>query len=494
LSTIKGRLRDHLIRSRDDPDYFNSVILARPPLHRAQKEWCRALVEHRAVALETSNMLGKDWLIGTLVPWWLYTRKDSLVIVTGPGQTLLGSVTWKEVRRAVEGSPWYKAGLLPAKITAGVKTSPQTLEVGPGWQALGFSTTSVERMSGQHAGELLGIVTEASGLEPEAWEAMDSLGAAKQFWVGNPIRPDGGFVDRCNQGVRDERDGLPKAESIRYINAGAYASPHAHLESSPVGLASAGWIRDMERQHGRESLWFRVHVLAQRPTLSHEILINPELLALATSDRARLAAAEWRRALRGGPVRIAVDVANGDGAARTVIVVRDDVGIIEVHASADWSTPDAAGIVAGLAAKHRIGKEERRISYDAAGVIGKSFGLALAGKGYPNAVAYFGANKAGKRFTNMRTAAAAAFARRLDPDAYARAPDGETARRVDRLFHIPSCPELPSILEELRELRIALKGDKSELEKKEDFVLRLGRSPDYADAVCQSFWEAAFTG
>ena len=34
-------------------------------------------MDHRIVAVETGNMLGKGFLIGGLVPWFLWTRKHS---------------------------------------------------------------------------------------------------------------------------------------------------------------------------------------------------------------------------------------------------------------------------------------------------------------------------------------------------------------------------------------------------------------------------------
>ena len=126
------RLIELLARSHDDPECFNDAILKRPGLFPHQREWCRALVEHRCLAIETGNMLGKDWWVGLIVPWWLWTRKNSLVVVTGPGQSILGSVTWKNVRGAINGSP-FKLG---ARISQGIKTSPHTVTLGNGWQAL----------------------------------------------------------------------------------------------------------------------------------------------------------------------------------------------------------------------------------------------------------------------------------------------------------------------------------------------------------------------
>ena len=114
------------------------------------------MVRYRETAAYTGNDLGKDYLVGGLIPWWGLTRKNSLAIVTGPSQTLLGSVTWKEVRRAVKGCPFP----LRAKLSYGLKASPQFFILDNGWGALGYSTTSVERASGQHEANLLVIVEE----------------------------------------------------------------------------------------------------------------------------------------------------------------------------------------------------------------------------------------------------------------------------------------------------------------------------------------------
>ena len=120
--SIKAKLLDRLQRSRSDPCYFNEKVLCRSPYWRAQREWALALVDHRIVAVETGNMLGKGFLIGGLVPWFLWTRKHSLVYICGAGQTQIGSVLFKEIRRAVQNCPFWKAGLLPMTISPGIKS------------------------------------------------------------------------------------------------------------------------------------------------------------------------------------------------------------------------------------------------------------------------------------------------------------------------------------------------------------------------------------
>jgi len=72
--TTQAKLLDHLNRSWSDPCFFNEKVLRRSPYWRAQREWASALVDYRIVAVETGNGLGKGFLIGGLVPWFLWTR------------------------------------------------------------------------------------------------------------------------------------------------------------------------------------------------------------------------------------------------------------------------------------------------------------------------------------------------------------------------------------------------------------------------------------
>src|SRR6476659_3003435 len=140
-----------LTQYRDDPDLFNNAVLCRNPYWSRQREAALSVAQYRDTVVYSGNAVGKDYLVAGLIPWWLWTRENSLVIVTAPSQTLLGSVTWKELRKAI------KSAIIPldARISAGLKTSPLVVDLGNGWSALGYSTNCVERASGQHAGNVL---------------------------------------------------------------------------------------------------------------------------------------------------------------------------------------------------------------------------------------------------------------------------------------------------------------------------------------------------
>ncbi len=87
MQSTSEQTRAHLNRSRNDPHYFNDVCLGRQPYWSRQIEMCRSVVDYRVTVVYSGNAIGKDYWVGGLVFWWLYARKDSLCIVTGPSQT-----------------------------------------------------------------------------------------------------------------------------------------------------------------------------------------------------------------------------------------------------------------------------------------------------------------------------------------------------------------------------------------------------------------------
>ena len=144
----------------------------------------------------------------------------------------------------------------------------------PGWHALGYPTTSVERASGQHAKDLLVIIEEASGVEDEIWNALYSLKYSKLVAIGNPIRAEGRFVDLIRQADKDREDCIPPNKAVCAIHIPSTESPHAHLEKSPYGLADHTWLEACYRHYGSKSLWVGSHIDARIPELSADVLMS----------------------------------------------------------------------------------------------------------------------------------------------------------------------------------------------------------------------------
>lgn len=482
MSDERERLTQLLFECHDDPDLFNSAILGRPAYWSRQREIAESVCRHRITVAYTGNAVGKDYVVGGLIPWWLFTRHRSQVIVTGPSQTVLGSVTWKELRRAAEVDPHDPLGSFPLglSLSQGIKASPLRAAVAGDWGALGYSTTSVERASGQHNRKLLVIVEEASGVPDEIWDAIDSLKYVRLLCIGNPIRATGRFVDLIGQAGVDRRDGLAPARAVNAIRISSRESPDAGLAESPRGLADATWIADCERRYGRDSFWVRSHIDAIVPDADSESLIPLEWLDWAASRPPRIALPANH------PIhltrRIAVDLGEGVGRDSSAIVVRDDWGILEVVHGSFLGLAETAAKVKELAAKWSVPQE--RISYDKTG-IGRDFPLHLARHGISRAVGYSGSGSPSSAdFTNLRSEGAWRLRQRLDPMG---ADDHRDPQKLRPDFVIPNQDWWQRLRDELKALTYDLVTGKTRLVSKEDWCLALGHSPDLADALIQSF-------
>lgn len=361
----------------------------------------------------------------------------------------------------------------------GIKASPLRLTVRGDWGALAYSTTSVERASGQHNRKLLVIADEASGIEDEIFDALDSLKYVRLLLTLNPIRADGRAVELIRQAERDLRDGIPEHRRVNAIRVSSRESPDAHLVESPRGLADATWLADVERRYGRTSLYVRSHVDAEIPVVSADCLLPESWLDWAASRERKVVPANHPIH---GTRRISCDLGEGVGRDSSCVLVRDDWGILEVVAGSALGLPEAASEINRLRLKWDVPQD--RISYDAAG-IGRKFPNYLAKHGITKAVPYNGeASPLSDRYTNLRTEAAWKLHDRLDPQL---APDTRQPTRLQPDFVIPPMEWWPRLRDELKPLTYSLAGKRTKLLPKEDWCEILGHSPDIADSLIQSF-------
>jgi phage terminase large subunit len=432
---------------------------------------CQSVVRHFVTLVPTGNAVGKSFCLAGLILWWLYTRPGSLVVATAPSQTLLGSVLFKELRRAMA-----KAVVpLPGRLSDSPRAAPQTLEIDSvGWGCLGIATRGVERLSGQHNPDLLVVVDEASGIEEAIWEALDSQNPSKAVYCGNPLRPNGRFHDLSLRAAREWTDPqIPDRERVHEIRIPTTESPHIGLDRSPCGLADRRFLANARRQYGEGSLWWRTHILAEFPEVGAEAVFP-----LAWLDRAAstprpappAVLAPWS-----GKRRMAIDLGEGCGRDSSVVLVRDDLGVLDVHVSNRRNLEETAWTAAHLAGKHQIVPE--CIVFDGAGMLGKAFVAKLPHVGIVGAWPYFGGRPSrAKGLANARTECAFRLRQRLDPE------------QNEHAFSIPPRDWWPRLRQELATLTYEIAGDsRTRLMSKEDHCLALGRSPDVADALLMSF-------
>jgi hypothetical protein len=182
--------------------------------------------------------VGKSRLAALLILWWLFTRRGSLVLVTAPSANLIGSVVFKELRKAKNGTIFPLGG----NMTQSWKASPQCYDLGPGWGCLGISVDSAVNAHGQHNAQLPVIVDESSGVERAIWESVTSWNYPKMVLFGNCVGSEGEFVNHFNRSKRPEKKLLPPEKRTVSRVISALESRHIHLSGVRSGLG--GQIRE----------------------------------------------------------------------------------------------------------------------------------------------------------------------------------------------------------------------------------------------------------
>lgn len=169
-----------------DPVGFVREVLGEEPWG-VQVETAESVRDNRKTAVVGANALGKDWTCARLAVWWAYAV-GGLAILTGPTERQVSEVLMrKEVGRA------KRAGNLPGELYTGA------LRIrGEEASILAKTASGVSDLTGFHGRRVLGIITEAQGVESFAWEALQACATGPEdrlLAVGNPLEASGRFYE-----------------------------------------------------------------------------------------------------------------------------------------------------------------------------------------------------------------------------------------------------------------------------------------------------------
>ena len=430
---------------------FNKVVLKRPAFWSKQAQLAESFRTHPTTLCAAGNSVGKSFSVAALVLWYLMYHKNSKVIVTAPSETQLKEVCWSYILKAFHECP-YK--LFPK---ARVYRQPMKIEIAEDWWVLAYSTKKKERLSGHHAGNLSFIVDEASGVDREIFEALDSLAPHRTLLIGNPLRPEGVFYERCMKQTT-----LPD-KTVNFIKIPSTDSPDITVEHSARGMASKGWLDKMRREWGEGSLWWKPHILAEFPEADSASLIPMDWLFHCENTAHQ----------PGGAKRMSIDLGTGGGGDRSVVFVRDDNGIVTYWESNTASLEQTAW--KAFEFKRQWDVSDHRITYDQAG-IGADFAFRLRSLGIFNPTPFVGGRPANKSFRNLRSWSYWQLRARLDPNG-----------TWFRPFSVPQ-QLMPALRRELMAIRYLLTPtDALGITDKDEVINMLGHSPDLADCLAQSF-------
>jgi hypothetical protein len=155
-----------------------------------QEELLRLVQIHKRVACTSGNGTGKSYALALLVHWFLTTNPNSRVITTSASWELVEKVLWSEIRDMY----------MRTRIPLGGTLLNTELKYGEKWLAHGLSTDNPTRFQGKHAGRVLIIGDESTGIDATIFEAAEFMAIGPQdrlVFVGNPTDPSSDFYEEC---------------------------------------------------------------------------------------------------------------------------------------------------------------------------------------------------------------------------------------------------------------------------------------------------------
>ncbi len=366
-----------------DPFNFFALLWPKMVITSKQAEIVQSVVDNHTTIVPAGNDQGKDFIAARICLWFFCSRSPCKVVTHSVDQPQLKGVLWGEMRRAIEESR--------IKMPLDVREDMHMKLIRPDGTAcplsylIGRVTRKGEGLLGHHIAEgkdrvprTLFLADEASGVDDEAWEKVDTW-AHRKLAIGNPYPTTNFFYKGVKQG--DIKD--PKTDHLlqKIIHIDADDSPHVRRCKDLIGLGEepdneilVPGILSYSEYERRKIVWDEMRQcigLHGRFYEGREVkLFPPDWLDRAEDVAARLPSHRTGKAM-------GIDAAEGgDNSVWTVV---DEFGLIymEVHKTAD--TNDIPGITIAIGSRYGVPPE--RWVFDRGGG-GKQHADRLRGMGY----------------------------------------------------------------------------------------------------------------
>ena len=349
MTSHSRRLSKVVGRARRDPAFFFREVLGWQPWS-GQVEIAEAVRDAIAgdgpnrIAVRSGNGVGKTAIAARIMLWVLRCYRDSVVITTAPTSRQVTELLWREARDAYHASRYPLGGRF-------YDGKPQW-ELGPRRFALGMSpeNTRPERFQGFHAGLILFVADEASGVPEAHWEAIKGsllAGKAVLLAIGNPTRLHGEFYEAFHR----------NAHLWRRLHISALETPNLSGQGVPVpGLVTREGVKQAIADWGEDSPLYQVRILGQFPAAASSQLIRLDWVESAVQRYRDLSAhpeLSPRRESRSGAgfaeePALGVDVARS-GSDETVLALLAGDRLERLETWVGQDTMKTAGVVKAYA-------------------------------------------------------------------------------------------------------------------------------------------------
>lgn len=438
-------------RWRADPALFAREALSFEPWAK-QRDIMRAVFTHPRVAVKSGHKTGKSRLAAGVALGFVSLYPGARVIMTSASARQIRSILWREIGLLLRGAR------LPLGTEMG--RDPGTgIQFPDGREIVGFSTNEPERMAGISGANVLFIVDEASGVPEPIFEAIEGnrAGGARVLLLSNPTRLSGEFHAAFHA----------KRQFYRTFSVSSRSTPNATGVGKPrPGLATREWCEEKALEWGVESSLYQVRVDGEFPRQGANAVIALALVEEAL-ERMRAYLEEPFEPSRG--LDLGVDPARYGDDQSAIAPVRGELAYA-IRRARNLDGPELAGLVLDTVRELRQPGERVRIKVDVIG-LGASCYDALNPKHNPAVKAL------GLEVYPLASSTAATS----DGFANLRAQLCFALRDWLRDGLLPGDGKLEAELVAV-EYAFDARGRRT-VTPKEELKLRLGRSPDGADAL-----------
>ncbi|QDK01293.1 terminase [Microbacterium phage WaterT] len=352
-------------KRREKLKYFsNPVLWAEEYLGikpwSAQAKVAMSVVDNKNVVVKAGHEVGKSWLAGLLICWWVDTRWDlpggCFVVSTAPSTRQINAIVWREVRKFHNlAKKRFNEGLvdhpLPGYVTSDAHWRlPDGIELGYGAKPADTADkeSGNDSMSGIHARYVLAVGDEAVGLSKGLIGDLANItsnATSRRFLICNPTNPlsyVASIFKRQLKGwtthtisVFDSPNfhgrGVCNADSCKKWEEHQRMEPY---EGFPVEvletLVDQTYVDDMAEEHGVDSPTYISRVTGEFAWDMGFTLIRPEDIAKALD-------LEIVPSLDSVP-RLGVDVSRSKRGDKNTVYEWHDGRLRFVD---DWNDPDA---------------------------------------------------------------------------------------------------------------------------------------------------------
>lgn len=256
-----------------------------------QKAILSSVQNDRRTIVRSGHARGKDFTSAVAACCFLYTKAPSKVILTAPTQRQVEKIMMAEVKTIIRKANqrmkmfgWSMGGTIGSTRI----TFPNLRD---DWYLEGFKAEdkATESWTGFHSSNILVVVTEASGIQDETFQAIEGIltgDCARLLLVGNPNRTSGEFFNAFRAG-RYNRFKLSCMNAPNVINKKNLIPGQVDWQWVDDHVAKPGWTQPIDKKFAdpikgdfewdgrwyRPSDPFRVKVQGEFPEQSEDSLI-----------------------------------------------------------------------------------------------------------------------------------------------------------------------------------------------------------------------------